>query len=243
MNKPLFPLSLFFCLFALIPSILWAFPKDETLADHVGPALRITRAEPEKRLVLKYGSRLWVTGSTSKRSFTLAARVLLGSAILKAPLKPLKGRASLLSVIKTQGVQAMNLVIPVDQLKSTDPKITVSRDYTLVGPYYSLKGKDNAVIQFRLEDETLAESPKAGVHALKAGGKLSIAGVTRDIQLEARSVFAGDQVHLTGVYPVRLRDFNIPSPSEVWGKMDPSNAVEVHFDLLFGPEGPAKTKP
>lgn len=215
-------------------------PGADTIADHVGPALRIIQAEPPKRLVLEYGSRLWVTGSTSKRSFVLATRVLLGSAILKGPLDPSNKKDALLSIVKAEGIQAMNLAVPVDQLKSTDPNIVTSSDYTLVGPFYTLKGKDNPTILFRLEEETLGQSSPAGVYHLKATGKLSIAGVTRDIPMEAEAVFTGTHVHLTGVHPVRLQDFNIPSPSAVWGKMNPNDSVEVHFDLLFGAEKPVK---
>ncbi|HUO58967.1 MAG TPA: hypothetical protein VMV05_12395 [bacterium] len=209
-------------------------------AEHVGPAMRIVQAAPEKRLVLRPGSGLWVRGSTSQRTFELWAGVLLGSAILKAPVDPAKGPDSLWSAVKDGGVQAMSLVVPVENLKSGEEEKGTSKDYSLAGPYVTLKGKDNPYVQFRLEEETLEPGAQGGPCHLRAAGKLSIAGVTRDIRLKGIASFEGNQVRLNGVSSVRLADYNIQVLSKIWGDMGQKGLVQVHFDLLFGPEEAAQ---
>lgn len=209
-------------------------PAEPAVAAQVGPALHIVQAAPEKRLVLKPGSRLWIKGATTKWSFELSAGVLLGSGILKAPLEVSGGDNTLLTVVQKAGVQALSLVVPVDQLKTSDVKVN-SEDYTLAGPHQALKGGDSPYVQFRLEEVTLGKETKPGTFPLKASGKLTVAGVTRDIPLRADAVFSGKQVHVTGFYHLRLEDFQVKPRSDIWGPMNPAS-VEVHFDVVFGPE-------
>lgn len=203
-------------------------------AEQVGPAIKIVQAAPEKRLVLKEGSCLWIKGATTKWSFELRASVLLGSAILKAPVVAAGGENALLEVVQKAGVQALNLVVPVDQLKTNDIKVA-SENYSLAGPHHALKGEDNPYVQFRLEDVTLGQEAKGGAYPLKASGKLTVAGVTKDIPLEAEATFSGTQVRVKGFYQLRLEDFKVKPRSDIWGPMNPGS-VDVHFDLLFGPE-------
>lgn len=219
---------------ALPPLLTWAEGTVPSPADHVGPALQVVHAAPEKRLVLRKGSRLWVKGATTQWSFALRANVLLGSAILKASLPAGGGEKALLAAVQKEGVQAMTLAVPVDQLKSTDPKAGKSANYSLAGPHQALKGGDNPYVQFRLEEVTLGKENKVGEFPLKASGKLTVGGVTRDIPLEAVAAFSGTQVRVKGMYLLRLRDFKVEPRSDVWGPMKPPS-VEVYFDVLFGP--------
>ena len=204
-------------------------------ANHVGPAMKIVHAAPEKRLVLKEGSGLWIIGATTEWSFELRADVLLGSAILKAPLPAGKGEKALLEVVQKEGVQAMTLAVPVADLKSTDAIVANSPNYSLAGPHQALKGDDNPYVQFRLEEVVLGKESKAGEYPLKASGKLTVGGLTRDVSLEAAATFSGPQVRVKGVYVLQLKDFKVKPRSDIWGPMK-APSVEVHFDVLFGPE-------
>ena len=239
MTQTRFPvLKSAFCFLLLSCPLLAAAPSppDGTRAESVGPAIRFTRAVPGRRLVLQPGSALWVKGSTSRRTFQLSSRILLGSALLKAPVDPSRGGDPLFLAVKNHGLQAMSLVVPVDQLKSDDPDLPPAARYSLVGPHAVLRGKSHPEIQFRLEDESLAESPRPGVRLFRAHGKLSMAGLSRVIPLEAEAVFSGRRVRLTGVVPVRLVDFGLQPDASAWGAMGPKDSVKVYFDLLFGPE-------
>lgn len=220
---------------ALSPLVTWADTPPPAPAGHVGPALKIIHSAPEKRLVLKEGSDLWIKGSTTEWDFELRADVLLGSAILKAPLPAGQGEKALLEVVQKEGVQAMTLAVPVANLKSTDVKVGKSANYSMAGPHQALKGVDNPYVEFRLEEVTLGKEIKPGIYSLKALGKLTVAGVTRDIPLEAEASFSGAQVRVKGMALLQLKAFKVEPRSDIWGPMK-SPSVEVHFDVLFGPE-------
>lgn len=219
----------------LSPLLAWADTPTPVPATHVGPALHILHSAPEKRLVLREGSGLWIKGATTQWSFELGADVLLGSAILKAPLPAGQGEKALLEVVQKKGVQAMTLAVPVANLKSTDAKVANSANYSLAGPHQALKGEDNPYVQFRLEEVTLGKENKAGEYPLKATGKLTVGGITRDIPLEAVAAFSGDQVRVKGTVLLELKAFKVDPRSDIWGPMK-TPSVEVRFDVLFGPE-------
>lgn len=198
-----------------------------TPADHVGPALHITQASPEKRLVLQPGSRLWVGGSTTGQSFGLGARLLLGSAILKVPLGP----QGMLEAVKEGGIQALTLVVPLEYLRSSDRGM--DRNF-----FRALKGKDNPNVQLRLEEEVLSEKDNTGAYPLKGSAKCTIAGVTRDVGWAAHATFTGDSVRVQGVRRFSLNEFDVKPFSFLAGVARPGNPVDIYYDLLFGPEKP-----
>ena len=206
-------------------------------AKQVGPALHLTKSAPERRLVLRPGSRLWIEGSTSQRDFALWAGTLLGSAILKSPLDTTQGGDNLRAAVMKEGIQALNLVVPVENLRSGEKEMA-GKEYAMAGPYSVLKGANHPYVEFRLEEESLKPGLSGRAYRWKAEGKLTVAGVTRDIRMEGDAVFSGNEARFTGSYPVRLKDYGLRVRSEVWGKMGRDASVEVHFDVIFGPPSP-----
>lgn len=131
----------------------------------------------------------------------------------------------------------MTLVVPVDDLKSMEMAKVKSGDYSVAGPHEALQGGNFPYVEFRLEDEALGRPNQDGVYPLKASGKLALAGVTKDIPLQAEAVFSGTQVEVRGSAQILLKDYKVAPRSDIWGPMKPPS-VEVHFDVVFGPEKP-----
>ncbi|HUO58370.1 MAG TPA: hypothetical protein VMV05_09385 [bacterium] len=243
MNRSLVPSAVLILLLSLSVPSLFAGPGASgaavptpapPAAKEVGPAFPMAHVPAGEALVLRKGSRLWVRGSTDKRSFELWAGTLLGSAILNAPLGAGVPDA-LLAEVRRQGVQAMTLRVPIVGLQASDPEVETGSDYALAGPYKTLQAKDNPSVEFRLGKAKLGKEVRPGVYSLQAPGELSIAGASLDIPLKGEAVFSGGQVRVTGHYEVRLSAFKVKILEDVWGSMGPKPSVEVYFDVTFGP--------
>lgn len=64
---------------------------------------------------------------------------------------------------------------------------------------------------------------------MKTSGRLTIAGVTRDLQMDVHAVSHGRQVVLAGEAPIRMTDFGITPPVAMMGTLKTGDAVKVAF--------------
>jgi polyisoprenoid-binding protein YceI len=78
---------------------------------------------------------------------------------------------------------------------------------------------------------TLAVSE--GHFAVMLHGRLTIHGVTRDVDLPATIDRGADTIHVTSSFPLNLEDYHIGGLKKMLGllRMDPR--IEVHVDLRF----------
>lgn len=70
-----------------------------------------------------------------------------------------------------------------------------------------------------------------GVQKVKAVGKLTIHGVTRDVEFPGTAEIKNNQLSLKSKFTVKLRDYNIKVPQIVWQNI--AQQVEVTVDFNY----------
>lgn len=73
----------------------------------------------------------------------------------------------------------------------------------------------------------------SGVQNVKAVGKLTIHGVTRDVELPGTAEIKNNQLSLKSKFTVKLLDYNIKVPQIVWQNI--AQQVEVTVDFNYRP--------
>ncbi len=73
----------------------------------------------------------------------------------------------------------------------------------------------------------------AGIQRVRAVGKLSIHGVTRDITIPGTLEFKNGKAHLKAKFMVKLADYNIEIPKIIWQNI--AEEVEVEVDYIYKP--------
>ena len=74
----------------------------------------------------------------------------------------------------------------------------------------------------------------AGVQQVKASGKLTIHGVTRDVEIPGTIEKKDSKLEMKAKFIVKLVDYKIKIPELLWNKV--AEQVEVTVDLTFKPQ-------
>lgn len=121
----------------------------------------------------------------------------------------------------TNGASNVAVAIPVTSIKSEHAKM----DKLMAE---ALKADANPTIRYELTHANLTESSPA--LRLETRGKLTIAGVTRDVAMQVNGTRepAGTYV-LTGQLPIRMSDYGIKPPTAMMGTIKTGNDVKVTF--------------
>jgi polyisoprenoid-binding protein YceI len=94
--------------------------------------------------------------------------------------------------------------------------------------YEALKAKDHPNITFQFK-EMLALSETE----IKVLGSLSIAGVTKEIELLANYILNDQEITISGLYPLNMRDFGIDPPTAMMGSIKTGELVDLSYDITF----------
>lgn len=115
----------------------------------------------------------------------------------------------------------VSVAIPVTSIKSEHAKM----DKLMAE---ALKAGANPTIRYELTSATLA-NPGASF-LLDTRGKLTIAGVTRDVAMQITGApDSGGKYALTGQLPIRMSDYGIKPPTAMMGTIKTGNDVKVTF--------------
>src|SRR5262249_28707017 len=112
--------------------------------------------------------------------------------------------------------------IPVAEIKSDHDRMTrIMLD--------ALKAKAFPEVQYEMIKAT-PEQPTGDAFTLRTEGKLTIAGVTRDVRMDVTATRSADQRYvLTGEAPIRMTDYRITPPVAMLGTLKTGDAVTVAF--------------
>ncbi|HET7435440.1 MAG TPA: YceI family protein [Thermoanaerobaculia bacterium] len=114
------------------------------------------------------------------------------------------------------------VTIPVTSIKSEHAKM----DKLMAE---SLKAAQHPEIRFELTQAAPAQAT-ADSFVMKTAGKLTIAGVTRDITLEVKGTRNADgRYTLVGSAPIRMSDYGIKPPTAMMNTIRTGNDVKVTF--------------
>jgi hypothetical protein len=96
----------------------------------------------------------------------------------------------------------------------------------------SLKADRFPVIRYRFGDARAVHGVPAGHHLLVAKGTLTVAGITRGVDLVVRATATPEgDLRAVGSLPLRMSDFGIEPPSAFFGIVQSKDDIVVRFDF------------
>ncbi|HEX7830556.1 MAG TPA: YceI family protein [Vicinamibacterales bacterium] len=157
------------------------------------------------------GSFVRIDGTSSLHAWTMQGTTINGS-ITAPPIEQWTNATAQSEVVIT---------IPVTSIKSEHAKM----DQLMAD---ALKAKANPAIRYALTSAVLAKPGETFV--LNTRGKLTIAGVTRDVEMQITGTRDANRTYkLTGQLPVRMSDYGIKPPTAMLGTIKTGNDVKVTF--------------
>lgn len=180
-------------------------------------------------------SKLWLEGDSTFHAYSSQATEIVVKGELLSTLNLPKTFAD---YSKQQDLppqaNGMSLIIPIKGLKSG----TEGLDDNM---YEALKEPEHPKIMFTLIDYKLNSKPvasgKSAYHKVRAKGRLSLAGVTRIIDLSVDLRLTKNQVHLVGQKQLKMTDFGISPPTFMFGMFSTADEIDIKFDLVFSLTG------
>ncbi|MBD0277915.1 MAG: YceI family protein [Flavisolibacter sp.] len=124
---------------------------------------------------------------------------------------------------KLNTISALNFSVPAESLKGGH---SLMDDNT----YKALKTGTNKTISFVLSNATVAQT-NATTYQIKALGKLTIAGITRETDLAATGTYypVDKSFVITGTKALKMTDFNVTPPSVMMGTIKTGDEISVYF--------------
>jgi polyisoprenoid-binding protein YceI len=150
-------------------------------------------------------STLSVDGTSTLHDWTVNANTYLGSLILDDHVfTSISFEVDVASIVSTRG--------------ATMDKKT----------HNALKKDEHPKIFFTAKDIAFSEGDNQSMP-----GKLTIAGVEKDVEIGATiKVFEG-KIQMTGNHKIKLQDYNMEPPTAMFGSIVVGDDVVVSFDLIF----------
>ncbi len=128
-----------------------------------------------------------------------------------------------------KSIKALTVEIPVKGIKSSKGSVMDRRTWS------ALKSDEAPTITYKLSRVTAIE--KSGdSYTLKAAGSLTIAGKTRNIDLEVKGkVLSDGSLQFEGARKLLMTDFGIDPPTALMGTMRTGDEVTISFSVKMAP--------
>lgn len=173
-------------------------------------------AQQANRLQLEPGSRVFVDGTSNKNDWTVTAQELTGWVELAAGSDALAVSGGGLRVSARRLVSEHGVIM--DRLMQN-----------------ALKSGTHPEIGYEL-DSAAVSAAGPGRYAIVARGRLTLAGVTREIEVNALGERLADgRLRFTGSHPLLMSEYGMTPPVAMFGALRTGNRVVVRFDLLVKP--------
>lgn len=158
-----------------------------------------------QNFTLSSDSQIEIDGTSNKDDWTVTASEISGEASVDADGNP----------------TALKLLVPAAEIVSNKSSIM---DRLM---YKALKVTEHPLITFELSS---LESDDEGTAVAK--GNLTIAGVTREANVEVTKAAGDDAVtRYSGSYALKMTDFGMKPPSAMFGALHTGDEVTVRFDV------------
>lgn len=185
------------------------------IAFYLSLALAATLAASADRFAPATGSSVRIEGTSTLHAWTMEGTKIDGTIEASTP-DQWNGQASVVATI------------PVQSIKSEHAKM----DKLMA---QALKAEQFPTIRYELTEA----SPKpadAASYVMKTRGKLTIAGVTRELSMDVQAVRGADgRYTLTGQAPIRMTHFGITPPKAMMNTIRTGDDVKVTFRWIVGP--------
>lgn len=163
--------------------------------------------------------RITLAGTSNIHDYTATTATARVTRVQFGP--DVAGAAFWEEVQKPGGLQAFEIAIPAESLKST-------KDGLDKNMYKALKVKEHAEITFSLKRMEGAPG------ALQAVGMLRVAGVEREVSLPLKTARKGPGLAVTGTIDVLMTDYGIAPPKAMLGMVKAHPKITITFELLLG---------
>jgi polyisoprenoid-binding protein YceI len=189
-------------------------------------------AAADLSLALQPGSKLGLNGTSTMHAWHADATQLnvLFTHEAAAWESALPRGEAMEKLIRAGGVKKLDLTVIVNGLKS-------GKDGLDKNMYKALLAEKHPEIRFVMAGYDVADA-QDGAMAIDAKGKITVAGVEREIAMKATAAREGDAIRLRGDVPLKMTWFNIKPPTMMMGTLRTGDEVTVHYDLLIGASEP-----
>ncbi len=155
-------------------------------------------------------SSLTITGTSTLHDWKIESSTINGE-VVAPPISAWK-----------DGITSVKVSIPVASIKADHDRMTRIMQE-------ALKAKENPEIRYELTTASL-QNATADTFNVKAHGKLTIAGVTRDVDLDIEGKrITPISYTLSGSTPIRMTDYGIKPPVTMMNTLKTGNDVNVAF--------------
>lgn len=185
-------------------------PSFQVVAAVVAVTLLASAAQAQTHS-LQPESKIWVDGVSNKSDWTVHATEISG----------------IVTIDDSSGIPtSLRLSLPSAAIKS-NTNILMDRKI-----HEALQVSEHPTVSFELTDA----SAVASAATLNTMGKLRLAGVTKDIEMNVTAEMTGDgAIRYTGSTALKMSDFNIKPPVAMLGALRTGDDVTVGFDVVFVP--------
>jgi polyisoprenoid-binding protein YceI len=165
------------------------------------------------------GSRLWVEGTSTVRSWTCRATAIDAAIETNGP-------GATTAVIKGEkAVRTVSVTIPAAKLECGNGTMNSHLQK-------ALKAAESPTITFRVSSYDIEKGGPGVTGTLN--GQLTIGGTTKPVAVQAAGQAAPDgTLHVTGTHDVVMTQFGLKPPTLMMGTMKVGDKVKVSFDLYL----------
>ncbi|MGB5930760.1 MAG: YceI family protein [Cyclobacteriaceae bacterium] len=122
---------------------------------------------------------------------------------------------------KIENIKSLSITLPTNSLKSGKNSMDDNA-------YEALNARQHPKIQFEL---TEVESITAQI--IKAKGKITIAGTTREVLIDVTYKVSENTIVFTGEFPITFKQFDVDPPKAVFGTITTGNELKISFKTTF----------
>lgn len=171
------------------------------------------------------GASLKIDGDSTVRKFSATGKPVT-----------VRGKASL-NPETTKSSAAKAPWIPIE-VEFTLPVTSLSSGERTLDKhmYESLKAEQFPVIHMKLSHFEVPASEAGKPLQVKATGELTVAGVTRPLELEPSVTIDQSKVTIHGKKRVLMTDFGITPPVLMMGTLKTRNEIDVSYDVELSPQ-------
>lgn len=179
-------------------------------------AVPVLAAAALATLSFQPGSRVWIQGTSTARSYRCESTSVEGTAA-----------ATTASLAELRSIPRAEVSVPLASLDC--------RNNTMNGHMRrALKADANPTIRFRATSITVTPG-EGGAATARMSGDLTIAGQTRPVSIDASVVEEDGQLRVRGTEQITMTDYGVQPPSLMLGTMRVRPLVTVGFDVVLKP--------
>ncbi|WP_375772185.1 YceI family protein [Archangium gephyra] len=177
-------------------------------------------AAAQSGVELQPGGELAIDGTSTVRDFTCKAKVV------EARFTPGEAGGALVLEQLAGALREVQLEVPTGKLDCANGTMNEHM-------YGALQLTQHPTIRFRMSGYEVGAA-KDGQVPLRIRGELTMAGVTRPIDMVARATSAPEgKLRVQGRYLLRMTDWSVRPPTLMLGTMKVGDSVVVRFDFAL----------